>query len=155
MGFESPGAYHCLSITPRIRSRKVQPTIQPTDSLHRLIDFDAKRLKIEPLGRRHLVLVLLCAPIHRRFDPLIMRRKKVLSVDFCLLTTAPLSGNNRRKRTLSNTQNLPPNNFKHFASSLTKSCPSGTTLSHPICEIVFASTLAQTTLAAENLRHDT
>src|SRR5208283_4719026 len=33
------------------------------------------------------------------------------------------------------------NNFKHSASSPTKSCPSGTTLSHPICEIIFASIL--------------
>jgi hypothetical protein len=36
-----------------------------------------------------------------------------------------------------------PNNFKQFASSLTKPCPSGTTLSHPICEIIFASTLSR------------
>src|ERR1041385_7610121 len=28
--------------------------------------------------------------------------------------------------------------FKPFASGHTKSCPSGTTLSHPICEVVFA-----------------
>ncbi|MGA8437733.1 MAG: hypothetical protein WB714_05845, partial [Candidatus Sulfotelmatobacter sp.] len=34
------------------------------------------------------------------------------------------------------------NNFRHFESSRTKPYLSGTTLSHPICEIVFASTLS-------------
>jgi hypothetical protein len=57
-----------------VRDRKVQPTIQPTGSLHPLIDFDAERLKVEPLSRRHLVLVLLCVPIHRGFDPLMTER---------------------------------------------------------------------------------
>jgi hypothetical protein len=44
--------------------------------------------------------------------------------------------------TIQPAQNPHPNNFRLFASGLTKPCPSGTTLSHPICEIVFAPTLS-------------
>ena len=39
-------------------------------------------------------------------------------------------------------QSRRPNNCKHFASGPTKSCPSGTTLSHPICEVVPALSLS-------------